>query len=705
MNEEYPLALPLGTVLAGQYEINGILGQGGFGITYCAYDHRMGGRVAVKEFFPDSLAARTGGTSVSAFSGDRTESFEYGKSCFLKEAETLAQFIGNENIVRVISYFEENGTAYFVMEFIEGLSFDDYIKQRGGSIGFEEASRVLVPIMEALQQVHSQGIIHRDVTPDNIFITRDGIPKLIDFGAARYSLGDKSQSLDVVLKHGFAPKEQYTRRGRQGPYTDVYSIGASFYYAVTGKRPPDAIERMDEDNLIAPSARGVHIPYEAEEAILKALSLQPAERFQSMEEFERALLGPKTLSKKTPAEAERTPRSYRRDEKKQGGLIVPLIVGVAAVVFIVLLVLAIRFVSSVIKDRTDASAETETVEAVSEEESSSDDVEAEDTEDDSNTDNASAEETVEETETDYGVEENWPEIIGNTPDNLVNNSHFDPDGGYILPDYGTNSCLSTIGDITYYLRATENGDRMVYAFSQTTNEDAPVPELERFKYVERLLVSDEFFYLYIRDEGSYYCVRRSDGSIKGSRPVDDPRACAFRDGFFFYVGENSVGGPSVYMVPAGDLNAEPHEISSFWSKEKISTLCAADNGVVYRARGEQLFLGIVEIEGDQYKERHYTDFTYHDGNIWELVADGDDIFFVAQTAEDSWDIGRFNTSSDKTTILTSVPSKIHPCIGIYYKDGQRRIDYYYEPVSEADGSPCFILMDDEGSVLKTIDLS
>ena len=177
-----------------------------------------------------------------------------------------------------------------------------------------------------------------------------------------------------------------------------------------------------------------------------------------------------------------------------------------------------------IKDRTDASAETETVEAVSEEESSSDDVEAEDTEDDSNTDNASAEETaeetVEETETDYGIEENWPEIIGNTPDNLVNNSHLDPSGGYILTDYGANSCLSTIGDITYYLRATENGDRMVYAFSQTTNEDAPVAELERFKYVERLLVSEDYFYIYIRDEGSYYCVRRSDGSIKGSRQVE-----------------------------------------------------------------------------------------------------------------------------------------------------------------------------------------
>lgn len=291
MNEKYPLALNEGTVLAGQYIIEKVLGQGGFGITYQARDHKSGQKVAVKEFFPDSMATRTQATTVMPFSGERGESYEYGKACFLQEAETLAEFIGNENIVRIHSYFEENGTAYFVMDFIEGMSFDNVIKQRGGKVSVEEAINTLVPIMDALGAVHSKGIIHRDVTPDNIYITNSGVVKLLDFGAARYSLGDKSRSLDVVLKHGFAPKEQYTRRGKQGPFTDIYAMGASFYYAITGKRPPDSVERMDEDELVPPSSLGVKISAQVEDAILKALNVQPQDRFQSMAEFKAALLG------------------------------------------------------------------------------------------------------------------------------------------------------------------------------------------------------------------------------------------------------------------------------------------------------------------------------------------------------------------------------------------------------------------------------
>ncbi|MBR3040912.1 MAG: protein kinase [Lachnospiraceae bacterium] len=289
MNDKYPLALPVGTVLAGQYIIEKILGQGGFGITYEAVDHKTNEKVAVKEFFPDTLATRTQST-VTAFSGERGDSFTYGKTCFLQEAETLAKFIGNENIVRIHSYFEENGTAYFVMDFVEGMSFDQYIKAKGGKIPYEDAKNVLIPIMDALYAVHNKGIVHRDVTPDNIFITNAGVVKLLDFGAARYSLGDKSRSLDVVLKHGFAPKEQYTRRGKQGPFTDVYSLGASFYFALTGKRPPDSVERLDEDDLIPPSSLGVQIPKSAEDAILKAMSVQTHDRFQTMLAFKQALL-------------------------------------------------------------------------------------------------------------------------------------------------------------------------------------------------------------------------------------------------------------------------------------------------------------------------------------------------------------------------------------------------------------------------------
>lgn len=288
MNDQYPLALPVGTVLAGQYVIERVLGEGGFGITYYAKDHKSGKEVAIKEYFPDSMATRTQ-SAVVPYTGDRGESYEYGKECFLQEAETLAQFIGNENIVRIYSFFEENGTAYYVMDYVEGMSFDVYITKNGGKLSFDETLKILAPIMEALSLVHSRGIIHRDVTPDNIFITNDGTSKLLDFGAARYSLGDKSQSLDVILKHGFAPKEQYVRRGKQGPFTDVYALGATFYYALTGKRPPDSIERMDVDELVPPSSLGVDLPKEAEQALLMALSVQPADRFQSMQAFRSAL--------------------------------------------------------------------------------------------------------------------------------------------------------------------------------------------------------------------------------------------------------------------------------------------------------------------------------------------------------------------------------------------------------------------------------
>ena len=286
----YPLALKPGTILAGQYIIENVLGQGGFGITYKAKDHKSDSFVALKEFFPDTLAYREE-SSVISYPGERSENFQYGKERFLDEAKTLAQFIGNSNIVRIHSYFEENGTAYFAMDYIEGISFDVYLKEHGGRISVAEAEQILFPVMDALGAVHSKGIIHRDVTPDNIYICSDGTVKLLDFGAARYSLGDKSRSLDVILKHGFAPKEQYTRRGRQGPYTDIYSLAATFYFAITGKRPPDSVDRLEEDSLIEPSSLGVDITVQKEEALFKALEVSPQYRYQSMEEFKAAMLG------------------------------------------------------------------------------------------------------------------------------------------------------------------------------------------------------------------------------------------------------------------------------------------------------------------------------------------------------------------------------------------------------------------------------
>ncbi len=287
-NNRYPMALPLGSVLAGQYVIEGVLGQGGFGITYAARDHVSKNVVAIKEYFPDSIATRVNQSTVVPYSGNKEDNYQYGLDCFKKEAYTLGQFAGHPHIVNIHCYFEENGTAYFVMDMIRGMSLASYLKQKK-TLKYEEALAILLPVMQALVDVHAKNIIHRDISPDNIYLEDGGGIKLLDFGAARYSIGDRTQSLSIILKHGFAPPEQYTSRGHQGPYTDIYALGATFYYVLSGRKLPDSIERLTEDKLIPLSARGVSLPPAADLAIMRALSVDRNNRFQKMPEFIKAL--------------------------------------------------------------------------------------------------------------------------------------------------------------------------------------------------------------------------------------------------------------------------------------------------------------------------------------------------------------------------------------------------------------------------------
>ena len=286
--KKYPVALRAGTILNNRYIVGRVLGQGGFGITYLAWDEKLAARVAVKEYMPNDISARVG-TTVSVAMESRAEDFTYGEERFQEEARILAKFMGQPNIAGVTDYFDENGTSYFVMDYIEGISFKTYIEGAGGKVSVEEALDVMIPVLRALTAVHAEGFIHRDVTPDNIYITKDGNVKLLDFGSARYSIGDKSKSLDVILKVGYAPKEQYIRRGRQGPYTDVYSCAACLYAAITGYLPPESLERLDHDTLVPPSQMGVEIPLYLERAILKGLAVQPEDRFQTAGEFLEAL--------------------------------------------------------------------------------------------------------------------------------------------------------------------------------------------------------------------------------------------------------------------------------------------------------------------------------------------------------------------------------------------------------------------------------
>ena len=325
--KKFPVALRAGTVLNGRYIVGRVLGQGGFGITYLAWDTKLEARVAVKEFMPNEIATRVG-TTVSVAVESRTEDFTYGAERFQEEARTLAKFMGQPNIAGVTDYFDENDTSYFVMDYIEGISFKTYIANHGGKISVEETLNVMIPVLRALTAVHAEGFIHRDVTPDNIYITKDGMVKLLDFGSARYSIGDKSKSLDVILKVGYAPKEQYIRRSRQGPFTDVYSCAACFYAAITGFLPPEALERLEHDELVPISQCGIDIPEYLDKAILKGLAVQPEDRFQNAQEFLDAIESQQVVEVPVPGAVAVAPAPEKKKAKPA------LIAAVAAAVVV-----------------------------------------------------------------------------------------------------------------------------------------------------------------------------------------------------------------------------------------------------------------------------------------------------------------------------------------------------------------------------------
>ena len=279
--------LPEGAVLQDRYTVGKVLGHGGFGITYVGFDNRLKLKVAIKEYLPAEISTRAEGeTTVKAFTGEKHDAYVYGLGRFIDEAQTLAQYNSHPCIVSANDFFEANNTAYLVMEFLEGITLGEYIQRSGGRISEEETLSIIRPVIDALREVHSGGMIHRDVSPDNIFITRQKQIKLLDFGAARHAMSEKSKSLSVVLKPGYAPPEQYYSRGKQGPWTDVYAVGATMYKMLTGQTPPESLERvMDNISRVSEFAEGVSP--KTERAIEKAMAIRPEERYPGME----ALLG------------------------------------------------------------------------------------------------------------------------------------------------------------------------------------------------------------------------------------------------------------------------------------------------------------------------------------------------------------------------------------------------------------------------------
>jgi len=290
-DEHYYLAE--GTRLRDRYITGRVLGHGGFGITYIGLDTSLDVKVAIKEYLPAEIATRTEGvSSVKSYSGDKYDAYIYGLGRFMDEAKTLAKYNQFPSIVSITDFFEQNNTAYIVMEYLDGISLSEYLKRSGGKMSVDETLEIMRPVMDALREVHSHGMIHRDVSPDNIFITKNKQIKLLDFGAARHAMSEKSKSLSVVLKPGYAPPEQYYTKGNQGPWTDVYAVAATMYKCITGITPPEAMERVLKDSISNPCDidKNITLP------IFQAMNVSIDGRYKDISEFVNDLYSVESVS-------------------------------------------------------------------------------------------------------------------------------------------------------------------------------------------------------------------------------------------------------------------------------------------------------------------------------------------------------------------------------------------------------------------------
>ena len=273
-----------GTNLNGKYIIGRLLGRGGFGATYLAYSSALNKRVAIKEYLPIGIVYRGKNESnITIVSEDKKQVFDKGASRFFEEAKTISRFNKNPNVVSVYEFFYANDTVYYSMEYLEGTDLKKFIDYKGGKLSVEESMTIIKNICNALIIVHSTQTLHRDISPDNIYICKNGDVKLIDFGAAKQVLSDEQHSYSVVVKQGFAPAEQYSKKGRQGVWTDIYALGATLYYMLMGTVPADAIDRTENPELDFDS----RLPHAREllAIINKCMEPRISDRYQSVVEL------------------------------------------------------------------------------------------------------------------------------------------------------------------------------------------------------------------------------------------------------------------------------------------------------------------------------------------------------------------------------------------------------------------------------------
>ena len=346
--------LPPGTILAGKYFLGKVIGEGGFGITYLAWEMNLEVPVAVKEYFPSGLATRdtqlTGGKSktVSVMAGDQGHYYQSGLRSFEQEARNLAKFQNLPGVVSVKDLFFENQTAYLAMEYIPGITMKQYLRSKGNRLDERTVLRLMRPVLESLDKVHRSGIIHRDISPDNILITADQKVTLIDFGAARMASGNDGKSMTILLKHGYAPVEQYQSKGRQGPWTDVYAICATMYRMISGKVPEEAVDRIENDRVkpltMLAREENFQVSRRVSDVIQKGLSVSASHRYQNVRSLIQELYGePQTVQPPVGGGTRVVPpKPLKSEPKNYIGIILAVLAGLCAVILILGAVLLLK---------------------------------------------------------------------------------------------------------------------------------------------------------------------------------------------------------------------------------------------------------------------------------------------------------------------------------------------------------------------------
>ena len=278
-----------GSILNGKYLVGRRLDEDGFDISYIGFDLNLGLRVTIREYYPQIFVSRQASFSMSVVtpSGVQEEQYHRGLERFLHEAGILAKFHNLNGIISVKDFFAENATAYMVTEYMEGETLKQYLAQKGGRLPMEETLALLRPVVELLTLVHNACVIHRDIGSDNIVITKTGA-KLIHFGASRMYMCEYA-AVNVLLKTGYAPLEQYQNHGELGPWTDVYALCATIYRCVTGETPPGSVERLLDDTLTTPLALGAALAPFQQDALLKGLSVKARDRYQDIPQLVWAL--------------------------------------------------------------------------------------------------------------------------------------------------------------------------------------------------------------------------------------------------------------------------------------------------------------------------------------------------------------------------------------------------------------------------------